>query len=91
MSSTEHAHGTPLRTLCLWSALVVATLATLFLGERGGSLMAVALLLIATLKGSVVALEFMALRHAGMLWRGLVIGWLLLVCSLIAFAYWKGA
>ena len=45
---------------------------------------------IAFVKGAVVALEFMALRHAPALWRNLSVGWLVLVCTLVGIAYWKG-
>ncbi|MCK6389479.1 MAG: cytochrome C oxidase subunit IV family protein [Azonexus sp.] len=91
MSSTE-LHGTPRRTAVLWLLLVLATLLTWHLGEnRGGGLLTAALLGIALIKGSIVAFDFMALRHAPPLWRILVGGWLLLVCVLIGLAYWKGS
>lgn len=84
-------HGSPRRTLILWGLLVFATLLTWRLGEQhGGLVLTLALLLIATVKGCLVALDFMALRSAPLLWRGLVLGWLVLVSLLIGFAYWKG-
>ncbi|WP_374326872.1 cytochrome C oxidase subunit IV family protein [Azonexus sp.] len=84
-------HGTPARTALLWLLLVLATLLTWALGEgQGGPVLTAVLLLLAIAKGSVVALEFMALRRAPPLWPALIVGWLLLVGVVIALAYWKG-
>lgn len=93
MSSTElnHSHGSPGRTLAAWLGLCVATVTTWRLGEQAGGAALTALLLgIALVKGRLVAYEFMALRHAPLLWRALLTGWLCVVCLLIGLAYWKG-
>jgi len=44
-------------------------------------------LAIAYWKGRLVILDFMELRHAPLIWRALIEGWLLLVCGLI-FAFY---
>lgn len=85
------AHGSPKGAFYLWLVLIVATLFTWRLGESsGGAALAAVVLGIAFVKGAVIALEFMALRHAPALWRNLALGWLVLVCFLIGIAYWKG-
>ena len=53
-----------------------------------GPLAMTALLVISFIKGRLVALDFMGLRGVKFFWRGLLIGWLLLVSALIALAYW---
>lgn len=78
-----------------WLLLLAMTAVTYAVGENGllahGS-MAVALgvLGLALVKGVVVAQDFLELRHAPKLWRGLVLGWLVLVLGLIVLAYWAG-
>lgn len=47
-------------------------------------------LAIAYLKGRLVVLDFMEMRHAPLLWRGLLEGWLLLVSGLIFLIYFFG-
>lgn len=44
-------------------------------------------LLLTLAKGRVVIDHFMALRHVGAAWRWAVLGWLLLVLGLIAYAF----
>ena len=75
-----------------WLILMIATGITWYLGEVGaaGTLAIVAMLLIAFVKGRLVILDFMALRHAPLLWRALTMGWIIVVWSLIAIAYIKG-
>ncbi len=75
-----------------FAVLVLATLLTWGLGEAhaaGPGAMA-ALLVIAFAKCRLVIHEFMGLRSVKLRWRMLVIGWLLLVLTLVALAYWKG-
>ena len=78
----------------VWAILLVATLATWAIGEAGerlgitGPLAMLTLLAISFVKGRLVVLDFMGLRGVKFFWRGLVIGWLLLVSALIAIAYW---
>ena len=78
----------------VWVVLMLATLATFAIGEIGerigiaGPLAMAALLAISIVKGRLVMLDFMGLRGVKFFWRGLLIGWLLLVSALIAVAYW---
>lgn len=74
----------------VWLVLVAATGLTWWLGESGaaGTAAIAAMLAIAFVKGRLVILEFMELRHAPALWRLLLEGWLILVASLILIAYW---
>jgi cytochrome c oxidase subunit IV len=79
-----------------WAFLLLATLVTWRIGEAeqglaGGSVAAMATVaLIAFFKGRAVALDFMGLRGVKALWRGLLLGWLILVLGLIALAYRLG-
>ena len=41
-------------------------------------------------KGAVIILDFMALRHAPLMWRVVTLGWMIVVWAVIAFAYIKG-
>ncbi|MBL0284701.1 MAG: cytochrome C oxidase subunit IV family protein [Zoogloea sp.] len=81
----------------VWVVLMLATLATFAIGEIGerigiaGPLAMAALLAISIVKGRLVMLDFMGLRGVKFFWRGLMIGWLLLVSALIAIAYWIAA
>ena len=78
----------------VWVVLLLATLATWAIGEIGdrlgiaGPLAMFLLLTISFVKGRLVVLDFMGLRGVKFFWRGLLIGWLLLVSALIAIAYW---
>ena len=78
----------------VWIVLMLATLATFAIGEIGerigiaGPLAMAALLAISIVKGRLVMLDFMGLRGVKFFWRGLMIGWLLLVSALIAIPYW---
>ena len=78
----------------VWVVLMLATLATFAIGEIGerigiaGPLAMAALLALSIVKGRLVMLDFMGLRGVKFFWRGLMIGWLLLVSALIAIAYW---
>lgn len=89
---SEQVHGTPRRATLLWATLIGATLLTWNLGEQGaaGTWAIAALALISFWKGAVIILDFMALRHAPLLWRALTMGWMVLVWAVIALAYWKG-
>lgn len=73
-----------------WGVLMIATGITWWLGETGaaGTAAIVAMLLIAFVKGRLVILDFMELRHAPLMWRLLLEGWMLLVSGLILLAYW---
>ncbi|MFP3874729.1 MAG: cytochrome C oxidase subunit IV family protein [Thiohalophilus sp.] len=76
----------------VWLVLVGLTLAMLVVGEMGlsgGSV--VTLLLIATfLKTQLVADRFMGLRQSRLLWRMIVMVYLVSVIGLIGLAWWLG-
>lgn len=70
--------------------LVLATIATWWLGEGGhvdvqhGVVLAV--LALAVFKVLLIALDYMELWHAPVLWPSLVVSWLVLVMGLITLA-----
>ena len=83
------------RTLTVaWLVLLAITATTYWLGDghlpaATGSMVPVLVLCALTfVKGLLVSLEFLELRHAPALWRWLVCGWLTLVLLLIALAFW---
>ena len=88
----SHLHGTPRRATWLWATLSVATLLTWGMGASGATGRgAIAILAaISFWKGAVIILDFMALRHAPLLWRVVTLGWMIVVWAVIAFAYIKG-
>lgn len=72
--------------------LLLATAATVFLGERGplghGHWWPVFLVLgLAAVKAAAVVWEFMEIAHAPVLWKRLLLGWLAVVVSGIALAH----
>jgi caa(3)-type oxidase subunit IV len=76
----------------IWLALVAATLVTFWLGESGlsgraGVTPVLVMFSLAFGKGLLVTLDFMELRHAPLLWRALLIGWLTLVVIVIVLTY----
>lgn len=85
-------HGSAARATLLWLVLVAATLLTWAVGERGsaGPHVAALLAVVSCVKGGMVILDFMALRHAPPMWRALTLGWLVLTWALIGLAYWNG-
>lgn len=87
-----HSHGTPARSTALWLLLLAATALTWVAGERGssGPLIVTLLAVLSFAKGSVVILDFMALRRAPLMWRVLTLGWMALIWALIGLAYWNG-
>lgn len=74
------------RTLLI---LVLATAAAFWMRSDNlvGLSIGASTLAIAYLKGRLVILDFMELRHAPLLWRGLIEGWLLLISGLILLFY----
>lgn len=83
------------RSLTLaWLVLLAITATTYWLGggrmqAATGSMVPVLVLCALTfVKGLLVSLEFLELRHAPALWRWLVCGWLAVVLLLIALAFW---
>ena len=78
------------RATLAWGLLVLGTVATWALGAAGltGPQVAVTILGIAFVKGRLVILDFMELRHAPRVWRVVLEGWLVFVAALILLAYW---
>jgi hypothetical protein len=76
----------------IWVALMVATLLTWFIGKSVAMSvgMVVVILVISAVKGWMIIEDFMALRRVRFLWRGIVLGWLLLTLAVILLAYWLG-
>ena len=87
-----HVHGSPHRATLIWLFLLAATAVAWSLGEGGARGPAVFAMLFsfALVKGALILLDYMALRHAPLLWRTLTLGWLVAVIALIALAYWRG-
>lgn len=75
----------------VWLALMILTCITYAIGEAGLGGTAVMLIVLGTavVKVEMVANYFMGLRRTRWLWRGIMLGWLLLVSSLITIAYLK--
>lgn len=81
----DRAHRTCL-LLMLASVCAFELRALGFLGLTAGA----ATLAIAYAKGRLIVLEFMELRQADGLWRGIVEGWVLAISLLIFAVYWFG-
>ncbi|KAA0944790.1 MULTISPECIES: cytochrome C oxidase subunit IV family protein [unclassified Pseudomonas] len=64
-----------------WAALVVLSVGTVMLGAPG---LWEAVLVLAVAKAWVIADGFMELRHAPGLWRGLLLGWPVVLVGVIA-------
>ena len=76
----------------VWLILLAVTGVTYWIGEGGladqSSMVPVLVIFgLAFVKGLLVCLDFLELRHAPTLWRWVVIGWLIAVLSLIVLAY----
>ena len=89
---SKSMHGTPRTSTLLWATLILATIATWAMGALGetGTWGVALLAVISFWKGAVIILDFMALRHAPLLWRALTMGWMVVVWAIIAIAYIKG-
>ncbi len=72
-----------------WLTLVALTALTFSVAETGlsGSAILVPVLLATLVKGRLVIDRFMALQGVSGPWRWVVLGWLLLVLSLIAYTF----
>ena len=73
----------------VWLALMFLTLTTYAIGEAklGGLGVMLMVLGTAVVKVQMVSDHFMGLRRTRWLWRGIVLGWLLLVAGLVMIAY----
>ena len=78
----------PVLIVC-WLGLVLLSVGSVQLGNAGGGLLlAMAILLAALGKAWLIADGFMHLRHAPLLWRGLLLGWPLVVGALVLLTLW---
>ena len=76
-----------------WLILLAVTAVTYWIGESGlaghGTMAPMLVLFALTfIKGLVVILDFLELRHAPALWRWIVVIWLVVVLGAIVLAYW---
>ena len=83
--------NTPLNRFAtlIWLVLVILTIATFCIGERiaaGGAVM-MSVLVISLIKGQLIANYFMGLRHVRWLWRGIILGYFVIVGGMVAVAY----
>jgi hypothetical protein len=82
------------RINAIWTILLCATALTWWLGESGaaaraGLATACVVLGLSALKGALIVLDYMELRHAPALWRRLLLGWLTtVVVVLLAASAW---
>ena len=76
-------------TSLIWAVLVLLTLFSYFIGEiQSGGVIAMLLVLIAAaVKAVLIMRDFMELRGVSFLWRAIMYGWLLVVCTGIGGAY----
>lgn len=79
----------------IWLVLLAATGLTWWLGEHPdatmGTFMACVVLALSGIKGCLIVLDYMELRHAPALWRRLLLGWLAFTLVLVLSAtLWHG-
>mgnify|MGYP000873194876 CR=1 FL=1 len=76
-----------------WLLLVLATVTSFEMrtSPLAGTVAGVAILAIAYLKGRLVVLDFMELRHAARVWRFIFEGWLLVISIALMAMYGLGA
>jgi len=75
----------------IWLALVILTVTTFLIGEEvsAGKTVMLSVLLISLIKGQLIANYFMGLRHVSWLWRGIILGYFVVVGGMIVIAYMK--
>lgn len=73
----------------VWLLLLALTGLTFLIGQGGVTGMGIVgfVLLITLLKSQLVVDHFMGLRHVRPAWRGLLFGYLVVVCGMIGLAY----
>lgn len=76
----------------VWLALMASTLLTWWIGKTTvlTPALIVVVLAIAGVKGWLIIEDFMALRRVRLLWRGIMLGWLILTLAVVFLAYWLG-
>ncbi|ACT47962.1 conserved hypothetical protein [Methylotenera mobilis JLW8] len=76
-------------SICIWLALVALTIVTYFIGEEvtAGKAIMLSVLVIALIKGQLIANYFMGLRQVSWLWRGIILGYFVVVGVMVAIAY----
>lgn len=83
--------NTPLNrfSTLIWLALVMLTIVTFCIGEEvsAGKAVMLSVLVISLIKGQLIANYFMGLRHVSWLWRGIILGYFVVVGGMIAIAY----
>jgi len=83
--------NTPLNRFAtlIWLALVILTIVTFCIGERiaAGSMVMMSVLVISLIKGQLIANYFMGLRHVSWVWRGIILGYFVIVGGMVAVAY----
>lgn len=74
----------------VWLVLMVLTLVTLAIGQRGLMGMPVVgfLMVMTFIKGQMVADYFMELKRVAWRWRIIILLYMIIVCSLISTAYY---
>lgn len=89
----NNTHSLSNRVLTIiWLMLVALTIATFSIGEAAlsGKHVMLTLLAIALIKSQIVANYFMDLRNSKLIWRGIMLGYFVIVGGLIGFAYLIG-
>ena len=73
----------------IWMAMLLLTLSTYIMSKLdfSGTAVAFILLLTAAIKATFIIRDYMELRGVSLLWRGIMYGWLWVVCTAIAITY----
>ena len=80
------------RLTWIWLALMAFTILTYAVSKStfSGTWVVVLLLVTVFIKGHWIIADFMELRHAGLMWRVLAHGWIIVVSAGILAAYMMG-
>jgi len=73
----------------IWLVLIALTMLTFAIGEEvaQGKAVMLSVLAIAFIKGQLIANYFMGMRHVSWLWRGIIMGYFVVVGGMVAIAY----
>lgn len=76
----------------IWITMMLLTIATYLMGkhEYSGTTFMFIILIAAGVKAAFIIRDFMELRGVSFLWRSIMYGWLLFVCTGIAISYMIG-